>query len=125
MAISGTFVPTFRDNISAPLSRAKNSETSVGNYRYSLRNRPEDRSFQVVTLLKLIGFSSDVLKYFGTNEKRNTIHSEGKLKSPDVRQLLADKEKINTTERAECYKYLGCALCQCVTKNYSPLQGQN
>jgi hypothetical protein len=48
-ASSGNLLPTFRDNISTPSSGVEMEtigypETSVGNYRYSLRNNPEKRS---------------------------------------------------------------------------------
>ena len=60
-ASSGNSLPTFRDNLSVPSSRVKNTrtfldswplkmwpidcpETSVRNYHYSLRNSPEERS---------------------------------------------------------------------------------
>ena len=48
-ASSGNFLPTFRDNLSAPfLGGLKMGligcpETSVRNYHYSLRNNPEER----------------------------------------------------------------------------------
>ena len=47
-ASSGTFLPTFRDNLSVPWPQITGPigwpETSVQNYHYSLRNDPEDRS---------------------------------------------------------------------------------
>jgi len=57
-ASSGSFLPTFRDNPSVPsaffisiLGPLKSGpidfpETSARNYRYSLRNNPEERSSQ-------------------------------------------------------------------------------
>jgi len=51
-ASGGNSLPTFLENISVPSSRVKNpgltgcAETSVMNYHYSLRNRPEERSSQ-------------------------------------------------------------------------------
>ena len=59
-ASGGIVLPTFRDNISVPSSGVRNPknswplkmepivcpETSVRNYRYSLRNNPEESSFQ-------------------------------------------------------------------------------
>jgi len=48
-ASSHDFLPTFRDNLSAPFSRVKNpgtdrpSQNPVRNYHYSLRNKPEGR----------------------------------------------------------------------------------
>ena len=57
-ASSGNFLPTFRDNLSAPYSGDENwrdrqvvPETSVRNYLYSLRNNPEERSSHTVYLL--------------------------------------------------------------------------
>jgi hypothetical protein len=58
-ALGGSSVPTFRDNLSVPTSRVKNSswrlktepiicpETSVRNCHSMLRNIPEERVFQV------------------------------------------------------------------------------
>ena len=59
-ASSGSFLPTFRDNVSAPYSGVKpidlywvldpledGTEKSVRNYHYSLRNNPEERSSQL------------------------------------------------------------------------------
>ena len=45
-AASGNFLPTFRDNLTAPPTggRIGCSETSVTNSHYSLRNKPEERS---------------------------------------------------------------------------------
>jgi hypothetical protein len=49
---SGSFLQTFRDNITVPSSRFKNlkycTETSVRNYHYSLSNNPEERSYHVL-----------------------------------------------------------------------------
>jgi len=49
---SGSFLQTFRDNITVPTSRFKNPkycpETSVRNYQYSLSNNPEERSYHVL-----------------------------------------------------------------------------
>jgi hypothetical protein len=53
---SGNFLPTLRDNISAPSSWVKMGligypETSVRNCHYLLRNDPEERSSELLTLL--------------------------------------------------------------------------
>ena len=59
---SGNFLPTFRDNLSVPSSRASNPkhpETSVRNYHYSVSNNPEERSSH---LLRGGGLKS--LKYY-------------------------------------------------------------
>jgi hypothetical protein len=55
-ADSGSFLPTFRENISVPylwveIGRIGCAETSVRNSHYSLRNNPEDPSSQLLILL--------------------------------------------------------------------------
>ena len=52
-AYSGYFLPTFRDNVSFPSMLQEMGpigcpETSVRNYHYSLRNNPEERSYQLL-----------------------------------------------------------------------------
>jgi len=58
---SGKSLPTFQDNLSVPSSAVKNlrklgtdrfPETSVGNYRYMLRNRPDERSSYLMCVFK-------------------------------------------------------------------------
>jgi hypothetical protein len=48
----GNSLPTFRDNVFVPSSTVKNPksspETTVRNYHYSLRNNPEELSFQLL-----------------------------------------------------------------------------
>jgi len=93
MTISCTFLPTFQDNLSVPPSRVKNSEMSVGNYHYSLCNRPEDRSFQGVTSLKLIGFSSNIFKYFGINKSETQCTVKGNINHKMYDSYLQTKSK--------------------------------
>jgi len=58
-ADSGNFLPTFRDYISISSSTVKTLkkgpigclETSVRNYHYSLRNKPEERSSHLINML--------------------------------------------------------------------------
>jgi hypothetical protein len=50
-ASSGNFLPAFPINLSATCSVCP--ETSVINYHYSLRNNPEERSYQWVQQLPL------------------------------------------------------------------------
>jgi hypothetical protein len=58
-ALSGSAVPTFRDNLSVPSSRVKDQrigcpETSVQNYHSTLRNIPEERRSLNCALLLLL-----------------------------------------------------------------------
>jgi hypothetical protein len=91
--ISGTFLPTFRDNPSLLPSRVKNYKMLVGNYHYSLRNRPEDRSFQGLTPLKLTSFSSDIFKYFGTNNSKTQCTVKGDINHVMYDSYLRTKSK--------------------------------
>ena len=78
-SISGNFVPTFRDNLSVPTSGLTWTlrmgpigcpKTSVGNYHYSLRNNPEERSSQRIRLLKI--FHQKIYFGFRVAWKRGT-----------------------------------------------------
>jgi hypothetical protein len=57
-ALSGSYVPTFRDNLSVPSSRFKWGpigcpETSVHNYHSMLRSITEERRSHVKVLIKI------------------------------------------------------------------------
>ena len=69
-ASSGSFLPTFRENI-GPIFRGQSNrfilgswppedgtETSVRNYHYSLRNNPDERSSQLCVFLCVFIFVS-------------------------------------------------------------------
>ena len=77
-ACSGNSLPTFRDNLPVPSSRAKNPrslkmgqtgppETSLINYQYTLRNSPEERSTQLFRCRKsgIISHWAIAVKYEG------------------------------------------------------------
>ena len=65
---SGNFLPTFRDKLSVPSSEFK---TSVRNYHYSLRNKPEERS----SILRQTNVRREILRKITKNFSQDCRHT--------------------------------------------------